>query len=510
MTEETASPSSSEALKPKRASRKRLKVVIIIIALIPTAVAVLAFPVKNYFTEASWDKFRNDWEAQGEVFDLNSLLDSPIPDEENFAKAPIIEEIYRLRADEKSAAHIHAEGHDHDHAHDEPVAEAPAAAELGRLASLSVFSDGRVIVLQASPPIAFLTGNPVDLSIYLPAGAKETSPVAYLRDIFTPREAIIAELMEAAARSDAYFPVNLAQPSATELSHFPALIPGIHSLRLHNLTLLESGPEFRDLAADRLAGSLRVIRFGTDCQGLAAFSVRTLALESAGLEVVWHALYQQSFTDAQWAKVDQELRAFEFGPRLLRTLRFERSAMVQALENAFDAESARPFAVPPAWVQMNGLIEYAELTQRYWFTDAAGGRLLKDEPRLEQIAAIESIARGLEQSRENAIVAMGILPVHDFAVRAAWIESQRDHALISIAIERHRLAHGSLPEKLSQLVPDWMEALPINAVTGQSPRFELIPAAVADQPAIGYRLRTFGDHPEVEDPIWVMPVPGLQ
>ncbi len=506
MSQSPTTTSSSESPTPRRprTSRRGLKVAAILIASIPTAVVVLAFPVSNLVVEASWENFRTEWEAKGEIFELEDLLGPAIPDEENFAKAPIIAEHYDAPAALREAPHDHDHDHDHDHsAHAHADAAAPGPSRLSRF---SVYADGSAILPAAPEGLAFLRGQPVNLAANVPARAGTDSPVDYLRGIFTPHEPVIAELMEAAKRPGARYPVDRVRPSATQLAHLPALIPAIHSLRLHNLALIESGPEFADLAAERLIGTLRVIRLGTDTVGLASHSVRTMALESAGLEVAWHALYRQRFDEAQWAAIDRELRAFDFGPRLLHSLRFERSAMVRELEYAFRRGSARPFSVPPAWVQLSGLIEYAELTQRYWFTDSAGGRLLTREPRVDQFAVVESLAGDLEGSPENMVVALGILPVYDFAIRAAAIESQHDHALLAIAIERHRLAHGAPPESLSQLVPEWIDELPVNVLTGQVPRYDLQPGADEGAPAAAYRLRTFGDNPVAEDPVWLMPL----
>lgn len=47
-------------------------------------------------------------------------------------------------------------------------------------------------------------------------------------------------------------------------------------------------------------------------------------------------------------------------------------------------------------------------------------------------------------------------------------------ALTSIAIERYRLQHGKLPEKLSDLVPDPLVSIPIDPADGQTLRYRVL------------------------------------
>ena len=37
-----------------------------------------------------WEKFKHEWEVQGEKFDFASFVPPPVPDDQNFAMTPIV------------------------------------------------------------------------------------------------------------------------------------------------------------------------------------------------------------------------------------------------------------------------------------------------------------------------------------------------------------------------------------------------------------------------------------
>ena len=476
------------------------------LALVPTVVVVLAFPVSNHLVHQDWIDFRTHWEAEGEVFDLDTLLPEAIPDDENFARAPLIlETVRKAKAPRVSRGH-HGEAHDHDRdgAHDH---ESIAATPSSRLAALAIFNQPE----QASqpfpkPPLAYLAGKPVELARFLPVGHSERTPTEarrYFKEWFAPHEPVLGELREAAQRPGAYYPIDRQKPSATQLSHLPDLIGALHGLHLYNLVLVNTDQS--EAATEQIVSTLRLIRHGTESPGLASFSIRTSALEQGPLEVIWQALFRQKLDDAQWKAVDTELAPFTFGPRLLDCLRFERAALIREVENEFAVNRTQPFAIPPAWIPVSGLLNYGELTQRYWFTDGANGRPLTLGPHLGQLATIEAHVAAQEVSLENLVLATGVVPAADMAIQSDRVQIQRDHARIAIALERFRLHHGALPDRLSELVPEWLPEIPPHPQTNLTPRYERPDAPIRDSRPGEYRLRALGDSSDGRDPVWVMP-----
>jgi hypothetical protein len=481
---ESTDNSSIAAASPRFFNKRRLMILGIFSSSIPTAAVVIAFPVANVYYESSWNSFRTDWESRGETFDLESLYDTPVPDADNFAKAPIIAEMY-------------AGGHDHDHEHDHGAHEGKPA----RLETLTYFSGGNLVMPDSAPPQNLRSGTPVDLSVYLPESVRKegVAPAKGVLEALAPFDAVLNDLLAAADRPDSYFPVSEDGPFANRLPHMPPFITALHGLRVQTLAMIES-PEIPSKdAARRVRGLIRTIRHGTDCPGLASCVVRTLAFENGGIETVWQALHRRRFDDSDWESIARELSDFEIGPRLMHSLRYERAALVWKVETDFS--QARSFAVPPAWTDLAGLREYSEITQRHWFTDPAGRSILRDWPSLDQFAVTEAIAAATPKESGNFVLLSGIHSVHDFSRHAQWIEDQRDHALIAIALERHRLAAGSYPDRLSVLSPKWLAELPVHRSTGHPPRYEL------KDEGQSYRLRAMGENNGEGDAVWLMPTP---
>ena len=67
----------------------------------------------------------------------------------------------------------------------------------------------------------------------------------------------------------------------------------------------------------------------------------------------------------------------------------------------------------------------------------------------------------------NIINKLITLPVATSSLKAARAQTVSDRAAIACAIERYRLATGSLPKTLDQLVPSYMETLPHDVINGE-------------------------------------------
>ena len=58
------------------------------LACLATLIA-LAYAEEDWRGWHAWNRFKHQWEAKGEKFDWQSIVPSPVPDDQNFAMAPI-------------------------------------------------------------------------------------------------------------------------------------------------------------------------------------------------------------------------------------------------------------------------------------------------------------------------------------------------------------------------------------------------------------------------------------
>src|SRR5437763_16656801 len=94
--------SPSEQSKPRPSRLKRFfRVALFILVCLATLVA-LAITEANWRGKRAWEKFKREWEAKGERFDLASVVPPVVPDDQNFAKSQIFVGAFNMKADPKT------------------------------------------------------------------------------------------------------------------------------------------------------------------------------------------------------------------------------------------------------------------------------------------------------------------------------------------------------------------------------------------------------------------------
>ena len=79
--------------------------------------------------------------------------------------------------------------------------------------------------------------------------------------------------------------------------------------------------------------------------------------------------------------------------------------------------------------------------------------------------------------------------------KAAEAQTQVDQTLIACALERYRIAHGSYPTSLDQVVPDFLAKLPHSPITGKPMNYSLKPDGTFLLWSPGWNLTSLGGKP---------------
>lgn len=247
-------------------------------------------------------------------------------------------------------------------------------------------------------------------------------------------------------------------------------------------------------------------------------SLRSIGVELTS-KVIWQALQSEGWSDARLALLQHDWEGKEFTPATTAALRAGRALSLSAFPGGeeYDPDSYgtlfRPsgfgFLEPlneipglEAWVERYGEVgafsrrtcwagiwsredqcrfmlamqELVDLAEHAWQrqvlapicdliqnrTNLVGGPLLLNERGAPG-------SRGLRTFGSDLFL-MNLCPPNIF-LRPALADTWTRLAVTAIALKRHELRHGALPESLDSLVPEFLEAVPIDPMDGQPVRY---------------------------------------
>jgi hypothetical protein len=286
----------------------------------------------------------------------------------------------------------------------------------------------------------------------------------YVRD----NSKALQSLHEAAVIAECRYPVDLSKGPSVLMTHLADVREGCRLLCLEAVLHAENkdpnGTVKAIEAVLRVAQSLdKEPMVISHLVRLAAASVATVALERALNQVMLGegrlAELQKAFGDTHGA--DGLLRALA-GSRCMSLILYGRP---QALDRQdfnlplpvplLEAYEALGFSAREGVVCLDYLEECLRIVPL---------------PAFERAVAIEAAEIRLRARRGVFLRQFGYMSgmirreIHE----TAWMEI----AAVALAVERRRLARGSLPESLGQLVPDYLSAVPVDPFDGLPLRFK--------------------------------------
>lgn len=188
----------------------------------------------------------------------------------------------------------------------------------------------------------------------------------------------------------------------------------------------------------------------------------------AGLAIrsLERALSLTTFTDSQLRELDDALAVTAGRIDLARALALERCAVIDCIRDPSLVEPSKIgiviFKLPG--VQAQGLIDMLDHLEDC--IQAAGLQGPKRETRFKEIEARLS---GLSHLHIAAKIMAP--PLARTSQLDSRVHAHLDLGRTAVAVERHRLAKGRLPEQLADLVPAYMEQVPIDPFDGQPIRY---------------------------------------
>jgi hypothetical protein len=454
------------------------------IACLITLIA-LAYAEEDWRSWHAWNQFKRQWEAKGETFDRQSVIPVPVPNDDNFAMAPIWVELLTAhygtnlaegyygktlvqREQAKLTSRLQMTIGDWNEANNWP---AIGNWEKATITELNLWQDYYRALAAKTNEFEF------------PTAPQPKSPAQDVLLALSKYNSTIKALREAARRPYARFPVeyDAEDPARIPLAHLNVVRMCSQVLQLRAIAELQGGQNEQALAdvklALRLANSIRNELF------LVSHLVR-IAMLRMTLQPIYEGLAENKWSDAQLAELDSELAKLNFAISYKLALRGE---MVFCHDGTFDYLRRHPeqiynlsgnygnerpsllariltHLIPSGWFYQYEL-NCTRPMVKYYLPEADAKRdTFSPSKAKEAEVAVASETKRLNGF--NGIEKLMLPSLSGAAEQFAYGQTAVDLARTAIALERYRLAHGGYPDSLDALAPQLMEKIPHDVIGG--------------------------------------------
>ncbi|MAE62358.1 MAG: hypothetical protein CMJ49_13505 [Planctomycetaceae bacterium] len=278
---------------------------------------------------------------------------------------------------------------------------------------------------------------------------------------------VLLDLHRATSIEPARFPIPYADEFSANMTPMSRARAAATRLTLQTAFHTERGE-----TDDALNAALAALNIGRslkhDCR-LVVQLVR-VACDNLALDVLDRALHRATFTDDQLAQFDNALQQAEQPDVLFRAMVGERALSAHGFRQIARGPTENDDTSNSGFRLSIGLMELEELTFLAFMNDAIDAAASPPDQRTAALAAVEARAAALPRWRsmftqdtaQAMIRSWEIFNRHEAMIRAARI---------AVAIERHRLAHGTRPDKLDDLIPQFLDAIPVDPFDGKPMRY---------------------------------------
>ncbi len=468
------------------------------------ALISLAFAIEGIRAAWAWQEVEAHLKQRREPLTYEELLGPHVPDAQNFARHPLMDGLLSHTAtnDAKGRPTFQWTGQrkiaelQETLRFPEPRSDEPKGGnrlrrtgpDLEALASLlksgthrekrTVYDPGRTEPRE--------TNDLIHLPIP-PAGMPTAQAVLYA---FEGRRAVLDQVTEATRRPRAQYELRYADGPFALLPHLAIHKSMAVKLRTRSAARVATGDTAG--AAEDIDTLLRLAELTGEDPTLIGYLVR-VAIQSIAFSAFWDGTAQHAWSDTQLAAFQQRFEGLKQRDSLVKAFRGERlfgkTTFELMREGRLDPdtlgamesdESGNSFGwglVPRAWLLQNQAYHSKVLDQVVGALQrcdpergiAAKGSIWETE-RVDQ-TLFDTAGRRFHPYRIfTQLLLEGLAMVHTKADRSLTTSRL---AITVAALERHRLATGTYPKSLDDLVPRWVPAVPLDPMDGQPLRYRL-------------------------------------
>ena len=456
----------------------------------------LAFAIEGARAARAWQAVEAHLKQRGEPLTYEDLLGPKVPDDQNFARHPLMDGLLSHTATndakgrtafrwtgQRKLAELQDALRFPESIPDKPKNGKPlrwTGPDLEVLASVlksgtkranrTVYDSGRAEPRETND----LFHLPIP-----PAGMPAAQAVLYA---FEGRRAILDQVAEAARRPRAQYELRYADGPNALLPHLALHKSMAWELRTRSAARVATGDTVG--AAEDIDTILRLAELTGEDPTFIGYMVR-VAIESIAFGAFWDGTVLHAWSDAQLAAFQQRFDGLKQRDSLVKAFRGERlfgkTGFELTREGRLNPETPGAAdgggAMPKAWLLQNQayhsrvLDEVVDALQR---CDpergiAAKGSIWETE-RISQ-TVFDTAGRRFHPYR---ILTHMLLPaLAKFHIKADRSLTTSRLAITVAGLERHRLATGSYPKALGDLVPKWVPTVPLDPMDGQPLRYRL-------------------------------------
>lgn len=404
--------------------------------------------------ERAWTRYQAEAKARGTRLTLAEFIRPPIKDEDNFAAIPLFQDMFDTNATSSVSFSL-------------PHVPSTIKRSTGGRTDFVAWRDTFVRE-------GFFTN----------ATAHAARDVLEALKVF---DADLAQLRAAASRPDSRFPVNYHKGSSTLFPHVSPCLNLARLLRLRIAAGLAEGES--EQALDDFKLGLRIHRAlehdSSLISGLVGIGILAVMEDAA------HAgIDSRIWTAGQIAEIQGLCEGLNPARDCDRALQSERALCNSFVEEVYDWKDTGLFGIsfsgrfsagtlgqegfllafPRGWIRLNQVA-----INRYFDADVA--RIDPKNCRFSAKPTEADIRHDLgcdgPVGKYFYFMVNLLTPAVDKAQRRFAVCAAQTEAIVTAcALERHRMARGSYPERLVDLVPEFLAKVPLDPVDGKPLRYE--------------------------------------
>jgi hypothetical protein len=438
---------------------------------------VLVYAVENWLGARAWRAYVAEARAAGESLEPAAIIPPPVPDEENFAAIPLFQPLfdYERRAPSEATPTGELEWRD------------PAAK--GRLDNLRPFAPGHL-----TPPGNWRNGEFADLAAW-EKGEREKNSAAP-GGVGAPGAKLLADLARfnpemkalraAASRPRSRFPIRYEDHVGAAVPHMGLMLNFARIAQARALAELSLGDT--DAAEGNLLLGLRLAEATSEEPLLISHLVQIAQLELIVVPL-WEGLVRHQWSEEELARTELALARVDLISGFQRAIRGERTLFaIQGLDalkkerwlgsvfvgfqGGGDAFALMCRLLPRGSIDFNKAYLGRYFDQLLHVADP-GAHRFRPEVAVQLEQQLSTLA-GQRLHPRKLLAAITAPAVAGALNRSVAMQATVDLARCAIALERHRLRHGALPETLEELAPAFLLLVRPDVASGQPLRFRRV------------------------------------